>query len=242
MTGLQCPQNPTLDLRLRAALEGFHAAYAIASPQMYGAALFPEEAMAVARAVPARRREFAAGRAAARAALAQLGQGAVALPPDPDRVPLWPPGMTGSISHCERACCAIAAPCSQVLGIGIDLEHAGNLDEGVRRLVLGSTEALRLAALPISAKIDAAMIAFSAKEAFYKALFPLTRRFLSFLDVELTFAQASEGEGTFAVHSVDGGLPEALLKHPFYGRWSLADGVVLSVAAVLQAGQTKPQG
>ena len=52
--------------------------------------LLEGEHEAIRRAAPARRREFAAGRACARHALAALGVGAVAVPQAKDRAPLWP--------------------------------------------------------------------------------------------------------------------------------------------------------
>src|SRR4051794_40046893 len=62
--------------------------------------LFPEEEVAISRAVDSRRREFATGRACARSALAQLD-----LPPVPilrgrRGTAAWPEQVTGSITHC----------------------------------------------------------------------------------------------------------------------------------------------
>src|SRR3984893_9355145 len=61
--------------------------------------LHPAEAEYVARAVPKRIAEFAAGRACARAALAEFGVREFALRAAPDRQPLWPEGFIGSIAH-----------------------------------------------------------------------------------------------------------------------------------------------
>ncbi|RIJ02750.1 4-phosphopantetheinyl transferase, partial [Clavibacter nebraskensis] len=60
--------------------------------------LHPAEAGAVARAVPSRRREFAATRACARTALAALagdatGAAAVAIPKGRGGDPVWPRGV-----------------------------------------------------------------------------------------------------------------------------------------------------
>src|ERR1700730_18709662 len=63
------------------------------------AELHPAEAEDVARAVPKRIAEFAAGRACARAALAEFGVREFALRAAPDRQPLWPEGFIGSIAH-----------------------------------------------------------------------------------------------------------------------------------------------
>ena len=87
--------------------------------------LFAQEAVAVDRAVPRRRAEFAAGRRCARAALARIG-----IPPAPllrgeDREPLWPDGAVGSITHCAGYVAAAVAATEVMLSVGIDAEvHA----------------------------------------------------------------------------------------------------------------------
>jgi 4'-phosphopantetheinyl transferase EntD len=86
------------------------------------AALLPEEAAEIAKAVAKRRFEFATGRACARQALAQLGVAPLALVSGPDRAPLWPAGVVGSISHTDRWCAAAVARARDVAALGIDLE------------------------------------------------------------------------------------------------------------------------
>ena len=131
-----------------------------------------------------RRREFVTGRACAREALAGLG-----LPPRRSAAvtkgePLWPPGVVGSITHCEgyRACAV--ARSSSALMLGIDAERNAPLREGVwEEVARGRERELRdggsdggPAWTPCS---------FSAKEAIFKAWYPLTRRWLGFGDAEL---------------------------------------------------------
>ena len=93
--------------------------------------LFPEEELALGDAVEKRRREFVTGRACAREALAGLG-----LPPSPigsgtKGEPLWPPGVTGSITHCEGYRASAVARSSSALMLGIDAERNAPLREGV---------------------------------------------------------------------------------------------------------------
>src|SRR5579862_3760621 len=66
--------------------------------------LLTQEREFVARAVAKRIHEFAGGRACARAGLAQLGFGLVALPMNADRTPRWPAGAAGSIAHTADFC------------------------------------------------------------------------------------------------------------------------------------------
>lgn len=134
--------------------------------------LFPEEASAVVSAVPKRRHDFAAGRLAARRALARLGRAAVAIPSGPRRAPTWPAGTRGSLSHAGGF--AIAAVTSEPLAVGVDLEVEAPLAPDVEQLVLGPRD--RLAG-------QGAMLAFSAKESVYKALFPEEGWLLEFGDV-----------------------------------------------------------
>ena len=70
--------------------------------------LLPPEAQAIDHAVPKRRREFTAGRTAARRACARLGVWAGALPVAADRTPVWPEGVVGSISHSDLSCAVLA--------------------------------------------------------------------------------------------------------------------------------------
>ena len=147
--------------------------------------LYPVEAQAVARAVPARAQEFAAGRACARNALSAIGMDPVALPVRADRRPVWPAGVRGSISHTPGLCVAVVAPASRVAAVGIDVERLDRLRENLWPQVLTSRELAFLHRQPGHLKTSAATLMFSAKEAFFKCQFELTSRGLEFLDVEI---------------------------------------------------------
>jgi 4'-phosphopantetheinyl transferase EntD len=160
-----------------------------ATAEMYDAPLFPEEEAAVQRAVEKRRREYAAGRAAARAALAKLGFAPAPIAAGDDRSPEWPPGVVGSISH-TRGCCAVAvARAESYAGVGLDVESGEPMKVELSRMICTPGELERLARLPkmsvASGHVDWAKVTFSAKEAFYKCYHPLVRVFLGFQDVEL---------------------------------------------------------
>lgn len=90
----------------------------------------PEEAACLSpNAVQKRRREFAAGRAAARQAMRHLGAGPQPVLAGADRAPVWPEGLTGSISHTRSCAMAVLAPAKAVQGLGIDLEEDTPLKE-----------------------------------------------------------------------------------------------------------------
>lgn len=133
--------------------------------------LFPVEADAVTGAVPKRAAEFAAGRRAARMAIAALGGAEVAIPPGPHRAPVWPDGIRGSITHDRRVALAVAT--ASDARIGIDLTEAAPLPREIRPIILPHGEEAGLSGLEARA-------AFSAKESLFKALFPELETFFGF--------------------------------------------------------------
>lgn len=196
------------------ALLGEGVALALADPGALATGLMPEETPAVARAVPKRRAEFAAGRRAARAALAQLGLPAQAIPQGPDRAPRWPAGVTGSISHCDGLCVAVASVSGPALGV--DIEPATPLAADLMDLVCTPSEQAWAAIQPDPGL--AAKQVFSAKEACYKAQYPLTGQLIGFDALTLTIAP----DGSFTARSA---LPLPRLT----GATRIAGGLILSV-------------
>jgi len=171
---------------LVAAVLGRRAIGVEAGPRDWQAALLPEEEPMVARAIDRRRREVAAGRSCARRALAMLGAAPAALPADPDRVPRWPDGVVGTITHTRDFCAAAVAWQRDLRGLGLDAERAiASSREEVMRLVATTTEAQWLAGLDEAERALGSALVFSAKEALYKCQFPVTRQMLDFHDVEL---------------------------------------------------------
>lgn len=147
--------------------------------------LFVEERAAIERAVARRQAEFSAGRAAARAALQQLGRPPVAIPVGPGRAPLWPAGITGSISHCRSAVIAVASAFNVQVGhIGIDVEEAGTLERELWEAICTPKEISELVGLTDAGRC--AKVIFSIKEAVYKAQYPVTERLLDFQQVEIS--------------------------------------------------------
>lgn len=131
------------------------------------------------RAVPARLREFAAGRHAARMALHGIGAGLTALPMADDRAPVWPAGITGSITHTRSACLAAVVRLGAFVGIGLDLEEDTPLDPDLWDSVLGAEEQLWLARQD-GDRGGLAKRMFSAKEAAYKAQYAQSQTLFGF--------------------------------------------------------------
>lgn len=199
---------------------------AVADPRME-THLWPEEEILLLYAVPKRRREFALGRNAARAALAKLGAPAVSIPATVDRTPAWPAGFTGSITHCESFCGAVAARSKDIESIGFDAEPAAPLPEDARRVIYGPQEAAHFATLPAIAGLDWPKLAFSAKEAFYKCFYPVTRAPLNFREVNLRFAVSGGQNGEFEIAPA-ASAAAAFLDRAVQGRWQVGDGLVFT--------------
>lgn len=142
-------------------------------------------------AVPQRMREFAAGRHAARMALHRIGAGLSALPMADDRAPVWPAGITGSITHTRSACLAAVVRLGLFTGVGLDLEEDSPLERDLWDDVLVPDEQLWLARQPQATRGDLAKLMFSAKEAAYKAQYAQSRTLFGFDTLALTLDAAS---------------------------------------------------
>ncbi|PXW33573.1 UNVERIFIED_CONTAM: 4'-phosphopantetheinyl transferase EntD [Williamsia faeni] len=193
----------------------------------------PAEAGLIARAVEKRRKEFVTTRNCAREALGQLGIDPVPIMRGEKGEPLWPRQVVGSLTHCDGYRAAIAGYSMQVRSLGMDAEPHAPLPDGVLDAVSLEPEREVLAVRDDSVHWD--RLLFCAKEATYKAWFPLTKRWLGFEDAHITFEQTGSGTmGTFRSEllvdgaTVDGGEP--LLG--FDGRWLVEDGLIIAVIAL----------
>ena len=149
--------------------------------------LHPAEQRQIDRAAPGRRREYSAGRLLARSLLDSLGAAAAPLLNRPDRAPAWPAGFVGSISHCPTLCAVVVASRSDICAVGVDVEPAVALGTDVEPLVLTARDRDSIAQLPSRIRPLGGRLVLSAKEAFYKALYPTTGVFLDFTQAWVTF-------------------------------------------------------
>lgn len=196
--------------------------------------LFASEQRSLGRAVDKRRREFTTGRACARIALRRIGAPVAAIPSGPRGEPLWPAGVVGSITHCAgyRACAV--ARSEAVLGLGIDAEPNAPLPDGVAEEVVHGREldlfGDRRDRAPNGTVVDLPRLLFSAKEAVYKAWFPLTGAWLGFEDVELSLDP--QGAGFRARLLVPGPVLDGVRLTELTGRWTVEDGVIATAVVV----------
>lgn len=169
----------TLAARLHGLLPA-QVAGAVVDPRQPQPALLAPERGATPGMVPQRLREFAAGRAAARQAMAGLGFTGHAVPAGADRAPCWPPGVTGSIGHCADCCVAVAGASGQWRSLGVDIEPDIALPTELIGTICDDAELGWLAAQEGARHGRLARAIFSAKECAYKAQYPLTRTLLGF--------------------------------------------------------------
>lgn len=222
--------------------------------------LFPEEEAVIAQAVRRRRQEFTSGRACARAALARLGLPPVPILPGERGAPQWPPGVTGSITHCEGYRAAAVARVGDVVTLGVDAEPDQPLPEGVLGMISSTAERVRLGKLGQPRQQVQAIVAgqpacwdrvlFSAKESVYKAWFPVARRWLDFEQADVTIDPGHDGAldespdvttGSFTARLLVPGVAiDGRQVRELTGRWLAARGLVLT-AVVIRLRQPPPR-
>ena len=171
-------------------------------------ALLPEEEQWVEVAVDKRRAEFARGRACARAACVELGEPPRAIPKDVGRAPLWPSGLTGSITHCRGLVAATVARTSGYSSLGLDAEPREGLEPDLAARISSEHERSRLDRLADIGPEVAARLLFSAKEVIHKCIQPTTGTSLDFFDVEVAFDVQKSGFRVEPVTSLARSVPE----------------------------------
>ncbi|MEE3850609.1 4'-phosphopantetheinyl transferase superfamily protein [Gordonia sp. LSe1-13] len=210
---------------------GVAAAEAFTDPP--GIEPMPAERSLIERAVDKRRREFTTARHCARQAMGELGIDPAPILRGERGMPLWPDRVVGSLTHCDGYRAAVVAYALQVRSLGIDAEPHDRLPDGVLEHTSLAEERDVLATRGTDLHWD--RLLFCAKEATYKAWFPLTQRWLGFEDAHITFEQASERGGTFTSRIlidgsvVDGGAPLAELR----GRWLIDRGLITTTIALV---------
>lgn len=195
----------------------------VATSDMWKRPVQAKEEAAIVTALEKRQREYRAGRHCAAAALAQLGIENFPLLNDQQRAPKWPENIVGSLTHCENFCCAVATNDPQISSLGIDAEPLKPLPEETTPLICNKTELSQLLASNLKEAYWATVI-FSAKEAFYKAYYPIRRQYLDFLQarVEIHLDRSDTKEyphGEFVIQLLTPSHPDLYNQSSFTGRF-----------------------
>jgi 4'-phosphopantetheinyl transferase EntD len=189
----------------------------------------PEEQPLIARSVAKRRNEFVTVRHCARLALQELGQQPVPILKGEKGEPCWPDGIVGSLTHTQGFRGAVVARQSAVRSVGIDAEPHDVLPDGVLDAITIAEERAEMTTLPRGLHWD--RILFCAKEATYKAWFPLTRRWLGFEDAHVVFDTdpGALTSGQFVAKIlIDGATLSGPALTALRGRWSVQRELVLT--------------
>lgn len=181
--------------------------------------LLPEERVYVETSVASRQVEFATGRVLARRLLEALGLSEAPIRRDADRVPIWPAGVLGSISHTDDACLVALTLDPALRGVGVDVEMDAPRSARFFERITTSAERSRLGT-ETEGCAEASRI-FSAKEAVYKACFPRLREFWGFRDVEVEI-DAATGSFTARVPAAADGQVEGLIREQDGRVWTVA--------------------
>ena len=188
----------------------------------------PEEEPLIARSVAKRRNEFVTVRHCARLALEELGVSPVPILKGEKGEPCWPDGVVGSLTHCDGYRGAAVGRHDAVRSVGIDAEPHDMLPKGVLDAISLPSERGEINELPEGLHWD--RILFCAKEATYKAWFPVTRRWLGFEDAHIVFDV--DGSGTAGGFEsrilIDGAALSGPPLTTLRGQWSVRDGLALT--------------
>ena len=208
----------------------------LASVELYsdppGLAPMPEEEPLIARSVAKRRNEFITVRHCARLALGELGFPPVPILKGDKGEPCWPDGVVGSLTHCTGYRGAVVGRGPMVRSVGVDAEPHDVLPDGVLDAISLPEERSEMTAMPAGVHWD--RILFCAKEATYKAWFPLTKRWLGFEDAHITFDVDGSGSGgTFeSLILIDGAALSGPPLTSLAGRWSVERELVLTATVL----------
>ncbi|MDL9936307.1 4'-phosphopantetheinyl transferase superfamily protein [Gordonia sp. ABSL1-1] len=201
----------------------------------------PAELSLIAKAVDKRRREFTTARHCARQAMAQLGIEPAPILRGERGAPVWPAGVVGSLTHCDGYRGAVVAYGLGVRSLGIDAEPHAPLPDGVLDHTSIAAERAVLATRAPGLHWD--RLLFCAKEATYKAWFPLTNRWLGFEDAHITFTRTDAAGPAAADAGATGEFVSRILIDPktddggeplleLRGRWLIDGGLIMTSITV----------
>jgi 4'-phosphopantetheinyl transferase EntD len=142
--------------------------------------LLPAEAASFTHSAVNVRRRSGSARIVARALLGRLGVHDFALVRAPAGGLIWPAGLLGSISHDDEVALAAVARTRDFAALGVDVEPPDALPEELISLVATPAERRRYSHDVLSSRM-----LFAAKEAVFKAVYPIDGIFLDFHDVEV---------------------------------------------------------
>ncbi|GAA5629104.1 4'-phosphopantetheinyl transferase Npt [Brucella sp. NBRC 12953] len=185
--------------------EGISLGYRRVEPGDARFLLAEEQRSIVTKSLP-RRDQSGAARFVARQLLADRGMAEMAIGRAPSGAPVWPQTIVGSLAHDDMVAVAAIGSAADYQALGVDVEPAMGLPEEIRALVRHKAD--RTPESAESALMD--RLLFCAKEAVYKAVFPLDRVMLNYEDICVDFvkgrAETKTGRGVELVYALNSRL------------------------------------
>lgn len=171
-----------------------------------------------------RKIEFFAGRVCAEEAIEKMTGKKVSVPANADRSPVWPSGISGSISHSKGFATAVIADSLRVSGVGVDVEKLF-LDSQVNSLgrmftcpvewLLNKNHRMSMA--------EFATLIFSSKESIFKCFYPFIKSYFGFKDVMISAIDQEEKTFSFTFLKNLGDFKKGFQGN---GTYDIADGLV----------------
>ena len=187
----------------------------------YRAELIEPEPSEMTRMAEVRQLGFASGRHCAHLAQDLLGLIPSAVLRE-DRVPIWPEHSVGSITHSSTIAAAFAS--TAAASVGVDIEEAGRVDDKLFRILFTDWEKEKIP----SYDFDAAGVMFSAKEAGYKAIYPIGQAFIGFQQAEIILEPL---ERSFTIKYLGDHAPNKAL-HTGRGHWQIYGEHILTLFVI----------
>lgn len=173
-----------------------------------------------------RKEEFVAGRFCAVQAAKNIGLALNALPSSASRAPMWPDGIIGSISHSKKLAISCVSKPEAFDSVGIDAEEILSQELDIQDTIASPAE---LSLIRSNFRLGLTVI-FSAKEAFYKALYPKVKCFIDFKEVELVKIDLQRGDLELKLTSHNPLLSP--YRGVYQGHFQLHDDTVISLVTI----------
>lgn len=179
-------------------------------------------------AVPKRLNEFYVGRILAHAILQQHFDCSDSITSMSERLPIWPKGFKGSISHSNNK--LVVAVSAQADYLGIDIEHI--VDESFAKdsaaLILTQSEQALWQTGQIQGLSFCEYLAliFSLKESLYKAVYPVVQSYIDFLEASVEHIDI-ENQAVTLSFCLKVREKYGLLEN-YQGYWQIQDNTVLT--------------
>ena len=169
-----------------------------------------------------RKAEYIAGRVCAIKALRSQGIQVDNILSNKDRSPIWPKHTSGSITHSQNFISVAISTDKSIKSIGHDCEFivSPNLVNEMMDSILFDKEK----ELVFGDPQEFITLAYSAKECFFKAIYPLTKNFFSFEHAQII--KIDSQDKTFTIRARRELEKKIIGDRPFTGKYALSQGII----------------